>query len=473
MSVEVKDTNKSKLKAEWENIGKLYCVYLRRKPVALYFIIIAIILTLFFLMNILLINVAHDDMVYIQSMDSGCTEIFAIFVLIICLMASNLLTDPEISIYPGTVKTRFLSRVLYDFSMIILGAVICMVFHLIDIGILKLLASTGKYVYSEILFDGRTFLLRSVLWIGYLMLGYSMLALIFVISTKLGNIVSVVICGVIIAGCALFWKLTGVNIFAEIYAFYFGDNGASLGFGKAICRIYMTILILFILTYMVMSMIHSWHEESHGEKMAVGLICVVVVLGSYLFIGLSYPDRTNYEAHTLEEDIAAGNVIVNDRIISPGKVDAEKLNHSYETSFADMDFSVGWCEYEQAKACGLISDLENFSQGEMLVRIVADNVTYKDISVFDNFISDVGVDIVDSRYVLTMPGRVLMYDDFLSSMDGALGNQAEALPYEAADQFTTTLSYCQVYIIYHDEDMMSSEEIMSYDVSTRYISYLP
>ena len=256
---------------------------------------------------------------------------------------------------------------------------------------------------------------------------------------------------------------------------------------------------------MVMFMVHSWHENSKVQLVIAIMLCYFVALGTFLMsadVSFDTSDSvsaTQIEESTLEEDRTAGKVIVNDRIIKPGKVEAEKLNDSFEgferegqsgqsgyQDFFGMGFSVGWCEYEQAKASGLISASQSLAPGEMLVRVVANNDYYgvqgdgagasndTHIPVFDRFITDLGVDIVDSKYVVTLPKRVLLYDDFLSSMDRILGSQAVTAPSVLTEYGTNTLRYCQVYIIYHMEDVDSPAQIQNYDmVDVPYTWYLP
>lgn len=478
MSVEVKKANRSKASEEWNNIGKLYHVYLRQQKVVVFYITVAVFMVVSTLATLIYTNQANGEMNYIQGMSSGLTLIITLYVFIICGVSTNILTNPAISIYPGTVKTRFFARVLYDTSMITFGVVSSMLFHLAGIGILKLFAGTGKYIYNEILFDGKTFLMRSALWLGYLMMIYFAFVLVHVIATRLGDKAMLIICGITVLAAILIWRFGYYNVFLKILAFY---RGADLGFGTAICRILVTTIILFILACIAMSMVHSWHENSNVQMVInIGLVYVAMMLGGMTMFLDEKTSEREYFTTTLEEDIN-NEVIVNDRIIKPGKVDAVLLNDSYENtkpestyydSLMDMGFSVGWCEYEEAKEAGLIGQEVSFGEGEMLVRVVAPNAGYKDIKIFEKFITDLGVDIVDNKYVLTLPERVLLYDDFLTSMDSILGSQAEAV--SGIEEFDGTLSYCQVYIIYHAEDMKASEEIMSYDVVvSSHTWYLP
>ncbi len=481
MSVEVKN-NRSKLAAEWNNIGKLYRIHLRQEKIIVFYIITAVFMLAASLAILLLEKESSSEMNYIQGMSSGLTLIITIYVLICSGTTSNILTNPSISIYPGTVKTRFIARVLYDVSKIAFGVCNGMLWNLAGIGIYKLLGSTGKYVYNELMFDGKTFLMRSALWLCYLLLVYFVFVLLHVIGTRIGDKAMLFVCCIAAIAVILIWQLGYYSIFLKVNAFY---KGANLGFGTAICRILVTTAILFILACLVMSTVHSWHENSKVQMgITIGLVYIVVIFGT---ITLTFEEKTSereYFTTTLEEDIAESKVIVNDRIIKPGKVDAVKLNDNYETakpeseyyeSFMDMGFSVGWCEYEKAKEAGLIGQNETFGEGEMLVRVVAPNDWYgDDLVIFDKFISELGVDIKDSRYVLTFPERVLLYDDFLTSMDSILGSQAVTVPTEIQELINGTLSACQVYIIYHAEDMISSEEIMSYDVcDTSHTWYLP
>lgn len=477
MSVEVKNTERSRAAAEWSNIGKLYRVQLRQQKGIFIFMLFTSLMLVASLAKIILVN-ASDDWVYIQGGSSGITFVISVYVLIMYGIASNVLTNPSISMYPGTVKTRFLSRVFFDGSVILTGVVFSMLMHLVNIGILKLLSNTGRYVYGEILFDGTAFLMRSALWLGYLLLGYFLFLLFHVIGTKIGDKALLITCAVVMAAMAIGAKFGLPNIFLKIYNYY---AGANLGLGAAMCRILVTIVVLFLLAYMIVSTVHSWHENSKIQiGVAIGLCYIAMMVGSLsIFSEVEQSSAREYVVNTLEEDITTGQVVVNDRIIRPGKVDAIKLNDSYENVWPESDwmdagFSVGWCEYDQAKEVGLIDESRALASGEMLVRVVAPNDTYKDVSIFDGFITDLGVDIVDSSYVLTMPKRMLVYDDFLASMNHILGAQIEVVSGEAAEEMLSTLSCCQVYIIYHEEDVENAEELHSYDAC--YVShtwYLP
>lgn len=499
MSMEVKDTSRSKSAAEWHNIGKLYRVYMRQQRVVWFFCLMAGMMMIGSIFKIFLITVdttTANDGIYVHGMSSGFTVAATFYIFVLCGTAVNILTNPVMSLYPGTVKTRFTARILYDCSVMFLITVIAILFHMGTMGVLRLLACTGKYVYSEILFDGKTFFMRAVLWLAYLYMLYFAFILFHTIGTKIGDRTLVIVCFLVFCGGILAWKLGYLGVFGRIYRFYMGAN---LGFGTALCRVLVTLLILICLSYMVMSMVHSWHENSKVQLVIAIMLCYSAAMGTFVMsadVSFDTSDSvsvTQIEESTLEEDRTAGKVIVNDRIIKPGKVEAQKLNDSFESGaqsgyqdFFGMGFSVGWCEYEQAKASGLISASQSLAPGEMLVRVVANNDYYgvqgdgvgdsndTHIPVFDRFITDLGVDIVDSKYVVTLPKRVLLYDDFLSSMDRILGSQAVTAPSVLTEYGTDTLRYCQVYIIYHTEDMDSPALIQNYDmVDTPHTWYLP
>lgn len=505
MSMEVKsinendNKNRSRHAAEWHNIGKLYRVYMRQQKVGLFLGISAAFMMLCMMLKVILtaVDVTTNDGAYIQGINSGFTMLVMLYTMVLCGIAANILTNPVISIYPGTVKTRFLARIFYDCSIIILAVALAILFHFAGMGIFRLLAYTGKCVYSEILFDGKTFLMRSLLWLGYLFMLYFAFMLFHIIATKIGDTVLVIVCSLLFLALLVAWKLGYISVFNEIFLFYMG---AGIGFGTALCRILVTVIILFGLSYAVMLTVHSWHESSKVHLGVSTILCYVIGMGVFMTSLLVFEESdaenenvgTIYTS-TLEEDRMTGKVIVNDRIIRPGKVDAKKLNASYESermpdayyaSLLEMGFSVGWCEYEQAKTTGLISDSQSLASGEMLVRVVANNDAYgvqgeetendTYVPLFDRFIADLGVDIVDSEYVITFPKRVLLYDDFLTSMDRMLGRQAVTVPYIFANGSEETLRYCQVYIIYHAEDMDASEQIQNYDmVNGPYTWYLP
>ena len=203
MSMEVRDTSRSKSAAEWQNIGKLYRVYMRQQRVAWFFCLVAGIMMIGSIFKIFLITVdttTANDGIYVHGMSSGFTVAATFYIFVLCGTAVNILTNPVMSLYPGTVKTRFTARILYDCSVMFLITVIAILFHMGTMGVLRLLACTGKYVYSEILFDGKTFFMRAVLWLAYLYMLYFAFILFHTIGTKIGDRTLVIVCFLVFCG---------------------------------------------------------------------------------------------------------------------------------------------------------------------------------------------------------------------------------------------------------------------------------
>lgn len=391
------------------------------------------------------------------------------------LMTVNILSKAEISMYPGTVKTRMTAKLLFDFTQlsgVFLGLVIS---NGLMLSVLRVLAGQNKGMVSCVLFDWKTMLIRSAVSLAYCMCIYCIGVLISVMSAKLNDcvfcIVYIVIMFIWIIFCATFQVQ---HIISPVMDFYCADG---MGFIAILAKTLVTSLVCLVVSYLIAGTIHSWKEHSKTRVGFSGAFLYIIFFGtiiSLVFGNDGYEimkdvaEADSVQA-SLEKDIAENKVIVKDRVITPGEIDVSKLSSSAEevvqptgSSLFDMDYSVGWCDYDMAKERGLIPEDYALEKGSLLVRTVAVNTEYAGMSLWTEYVENACLDILDSEYRLTIPEKHIVYDgmfglfdNFLKEGERPIDKVEDILIYDPC--YDPCYNTC-FFIVYHKEDIKEDPE---------------
>lgn len=479
----------SRAKANWQNICKLYRVQWEQAKAGLMMIagaavllcILGIVLYIFVPMTG---EEALDYVTGIPDLYSGAVMATMIYSFV---MGMAVVTNPAITMLPGTVRNRFISKILYDVSILVLGLASISLVHLVNVGVVKLLASKGIIGVGKVLFDFSVFARRMVFLLAVFFLLYQSFVFFVVLSTRLGAAVTIAVIGAVML-------FVTASLFTGTYNIAYGMLRAVtkavnyLVSGQSLLRIFGAALIFLLLSYGVVLSMRSWPQDSKVLKFVqavavYGLVMVVTFAGFMpdveiemegedWYSEMDVVEQSRIETSILEEDLAKQKVIVSDGVITPGQVDAQVLNESFfenqfgdNGSMGDLSCSLGWCEYEEAKRCGLISKDTSIPEGSMLVRIVAGNDRYAGTYIYEDFIHDLDFDIVNGKYKVTLPDKELVYDDFMDSMDVWQSFNADKNSVDKKVSAWSTLELVQIYIVYHNGDMIHEEDLEKFNMS--------
>lgn len=475
MSVEVMEEVKvSSGKAEWENVKKLYQFqWIQRWSWLMAMAVVAVI----GLIGTIIDRLFYKPSSWYLMIGSGNSfGAYAFIILIImCIFGANILTAPNLTMYPGTVRTRFISRILFDYSLLCSGAVCFMAAHLLGMGVTKIIAKAGGPIWEYVMFDWKTFLMRGTLCLAYFILVYNFFILLYCLAVKAGPKYSLTGLAVImVTGGVLLYKGVLLKILVKLWGFYMEKD---MGYTAALVRVLGSAAVFLLLAYCIVMLIHSWREDMKGIiGFALVMMYVFSIMGIMLKSGDGTSEMVNIESGcgNLEQDIKDGMAITSDRIIHAGKLDGNKVNFNKNNAgefYDDLDdlvCTIGWIELEEAKENHLVpKDLQVASEN-VYVRIIADNSKYKDKYMYQGIIDNIQVDFVDGECRLKLGSKAVVYDKFLTAFDSVLGKNATTVQWSSMseDVMSSVLQQCQIYICYHKEDMINAQAIQNYFFDT-------
>lgn len=475
MSVEVMEETKiGRGKAEWENIKKLYGFqWVQRWSWLAAMAVVAIV----GLIGTIIDRCFYKPASWYMMIGSGNSfGVYTVIILIIiCVFGANILTAPNLTMYPGTVRTRFISRILFDYSMLCSGAVCFMAAHLLGMGVTKIIAKAGGPIWEYVMFDWKTFLMRGTLCLIYFIFIYNFFILIYCLAVKAGPRYSMIGLAVImVTGGVLLYKGVLLKILMKLWSFYMEKD---MGYFTALVRVLGSAAVFLLLAYCIVMKIHSWREDMKGIiGFALIIMYIFSIMGTIMMTDNGGSQWENIESGSgnLEQDIKDGIVITSDRTIHAGKLDGNKVNfdksnaREFYDDFDELVCTIGWIELEEAKENHLVPQDLQVNLGDVYVRIIADNSKYKDKYMYQGIIDNIQVDFGDGECKLKLGSKAVVYDKFLTVFDSVLGKNAETVQWSSIseDAMTSVLQQCQIYICYHKEDMTNAQAIQNYFFDT-------
>ncbi len=462
---------KKDMEAFWENVIRLYKVNLQlRKKLVIYTVIAGIVLS--FLSCIFWILSSKD----IYSADGfpnvGGVVIFIAILAIVCT-EQNIFDNDEISMLPGNVASRVLSRIMCDLSMIIQAAICDAAIHLASLIICFVLKNLGVVNIAAIMFDWKGFLCKLVYAAALCVAVYMLFAIIYGLLARFGIIRVLIVTGVLIVTVSIYVSANTSRvkaILSDISGFL-----SKIGAYNNILLVLAVIIVMSAFVWLISKSVHEWKKEDK-RYIIVGLliayyIIIPVTLFLYWFPAIT-DDMYDGSGYTLEKDIKEGKVLYKDDIISVGKVSAAELNKSYTNTkqiggetLEDMGMSIYFCEYNDAKRGGLIPADTILADGQMYIRTIASNEKYNDKYIYQNFIDSVKFTIDNGEYNLSYDKKIVLVDNYMGIFDIiVMGDDQPYFSYDLSGYSTT-------YIVYRANDIKDKDNLM--DIGGDLRMYLP
>lgn len=424
MSMEVKKTNK------WNNIVQL--VKLRWQ----------IVFERVWLAPFLAMFVADFVMATTRGLHKGGAFLYDygslenLFIVIsmakILSRAWNILIEKEVSVFPGTIQTRYCSRILYDLSeiffwifMVTLENIVITIY--LQSGILS--GCAGVWINLAMFAKKVFFLLFAMLFL------YSLIVLLVTIKERIGNVAFYV---VFIIGCIL---ILVTNSFAKVGGSWIYTG--TISYGTVMCFFLIGALLFFGIGFLLARGLKVWRvDHTKGDKVFSSLLIVCLIFGT-AFLGVvavkeehTPPSATQ---QTIIKDEKKGKIFVKDTVFFIGKIDLDKLDDSKESSASIIRCGIGvqWYSLKEAKEAGVVEDDFTVKPGTICSRMVIKNNALLGKKYGKAFVNQLEYVIEDSKYVLKNRGKSWFTSSYLDyfDTDGIYGD-------------------CDVYLIYSDEEKM-------------------
>lgn len=468
MSVELDAKNKSGgFRAECDNICRLYHLQLIQKKVYPFGILVFLclslaIISIFSQTSLIFFN---EDVDYIRGTGNTIWIYLLVFVLYIACSDYNILSAENLSIYPGTVRTRFISRLLFDYTIFFASITCCILCRILGAGITNFIIMLTGNDGIQAFFDLKSLLLRAIACLCYILLIHGFYVLFFVAATKIGmknTAISLVLLGTL---SLFFLKFTPLYEWIKSFAMFYVYE--DLGLANVVLRTLLTTALLLIISFAIMSTIHAWKDHNQKELLAISILYSYILLMAITIGGSILLEKQSYSCAFPEEGLE--NMIQNKELIShdykiqAGVSDGGLLEQSCTendddfTTIAGMDANIAWMNLDKAAKLGMVPKNTSLAEGEMLVRIVASDYKYKGINLYENFINGINFNISNSKCTLKIDKNIIIYDDFLSAVDAILGNDIDKIG-DFGDKYFTIES-CQIYVIFNKGDIIKPKKL--------------
>lgn len=423
MSMEVKKTNK------WNNIVQL--VKLRWQ----------IVFERVWLAPFLAMFVADFVMATTRGLHKGGAFLYDygslenLFIVIsmakILSRAWNILIEKEVSVFPGTIQTRYCSRILYDLSeiffwifMVTLENIVITIY--LQSGILS--GGAGVWINLAMFAKKVFFLLFAMLFL------YSLIVLLVTIKERIGNVAFYVAFAV---GCVL---LLVISLFAKVRKIWMHAGDAS--YASVMCFFLIGTFLCFGIGFLLTKGIKVWRvDHTKGDKMFSSFLIVCFIFGIAFFgVVAVREEQVNLVTteQTVVEEQKKQKVFVKDTVFPVGEIDLDALEESIDdVSLPRCSIMVHWVALKDAKEAGIVESDFTVEPGTICSRMVANYSKLYGKKFGKAFVNQLQYVIEDSKYVLKNRGKSWFTSSYLDyfDTDGIYGD-------------------CDVYLIYSDEEKM-------------------
>lgn len=423
MSMEVKKTNK------WNNIVQL--VKLRWQ----------IVFERVWLAPFLAMFVADFVMATTRGLHKGGAFLYDygslenLFIVIsmakILSRAWNILIEKEVSVFPGTIQTRYCSRILYDLSeiffwifMVTLENIVITIY--LQSGILS--GCAGVWINLAIFAKKVFFLLFAMLFL------YSLIVLLVTIKERIGNVAFYVAFAV---GYVL---LLVISLFAKVRKIWMHAGDAS--YASVMCFFLIGTFLCFGIGFLLTKGIKVWRvDHTKGDKMFSSFLIVCFIFGIAFFgVVAVREEQVNLVTteQTVVEEQKKQKVFVKDTVFPVGEIDLDALEESIDdVSLPRCSIMVHWVALKDAKEAGIVESDFTVEPGTICSRMVANYSKLYGKKFGKAFVNQLQYVIEDSKYVLKNRGKSWFTSSYLDyfDTDGIYGDG-------------------NVYLIYSDEEKM-------------------
>ena len=456
MSMEVKKKN------AWSNVKHLIALRWRNGNFVrelIVFLGVALALDLFILISTWLFskgNASDWNCVVKYGTIENC--FLVIYTVRRLFRVSSVLSEDGVSMYPGTVKTRNISRILSDWLLLAAFVAADTVLNLLVTGGYRLLAEvTGDYA-KVLVIDSYGWVVVFT-FVGILTI-YSVLLLLQTLYERVGALA-------FWSGAFLIMAYIFVELRTPLCVF-----GAGIGLaqhfvcgGNIPARLLLLLLIIFavcmFLSFLAVRGIRSWKREKAYGGVALCFI-VFTTLFFFVFIGvvdLNTEGRSDFGENTLEQKVEAGEYLVEDS--KQKLVIDHAMTKKLERSMDNMpsDYNIQWISLEDAKKAKIVDENVSLQPNEICIRTVVKNSEVQGTSLTKGFLN-AKLTVEDGAYRIKEPLRVVLHNNYLSVLQYIFLSEKERQNLEDVQGYEVS-RYLGYFILYNKEDVAEKDVPMS------------
>lgn len=458
-----------KKKDEWKNIIKLIILRWKNGKFVFWFLVFfgfCLAVGLFSLKSLWMSGgYAVDDWVMLENYGGFGNFAIVFFMAGILFCTGSVLNEDSVGMYPGTVKTRYISRILSDWLFLLVFVAGVSLLNLLQTaGYMWMAKRTGNF--AGVLISGN-FGWGILLTLLCILALYSVILFLQTLYERVGAGKFWIGAGIVIVYVMLELKtsLCILQIILGSIHHFICQKGQIPARIALVCGV--VLLVFMVLSFCLVRGIHSWKKENnYGGKFVLRFFVLFV---SYLVLGICFKDygysRENMSMRgTLEQQIENGNYLVEDTVQSfvLDQNVSKKLNQSMND--LETDLSIGWVSLEQAKKVGIVP--ENFSLGsqKICIRTVVNNLEVQGTSLTKGFLNAT-LNVTDGTYQIKQPLKVILNNNYLSLFTNLFLSEEERGYLEELknENLGNFLGY---FIVYNQEDIPEDEVPMSMDAGS-------
>lgn len=393
----------------WSNIRNLTKIQLKQYRILIYSIMA--ISTLYPVWNVwssVTATLSGETVPWrIHSLDTSMNALFILgIVLMIC--SYNILSKDEISMFPGTVKSRYYSTLLAHHILILIFVLASIWIYLMQVLSLWAFCHFYEGIIPGSLFNLHYFGYGVIRYMGLLLAVYGISSLLFILLERFRPMIvygTILVCGIFVS----YLSYTGyIKGFVQEMIDLFTGEGYS--FGMLIIFLVLIWAVCLLLSLGVVRTVKAW-GRSDRKRLSITVmvlcvaLCMFVIFGAVSSVvdGYDYTfDLAQFEQitdHRIETTVDVSELSEEERLNLDFyrmqwkyPVDTDEKEYSAEDRTNDIEyFSEGVfgslaCSASQAKEYGLTFDESRLDQDHVIMLLGSQSLTYTGKDLGENLL---------------------------------------------------------------------------------------
>lgn len=455
MSMEVKKMD------EWRNIKKLIALRWRNRSFVrsfLCFLGVSLVMESLLVFSLWKSGGYHVDS-WTNLTTYGGFENFAIIVFVagILLRMGSVLNEDSVGMYPGLVRTRYISRILSDWLLMAVFIVENGLLNLVVTGAYALMAKvTGNF--GKVLMLGNIGV-AMILTFLFVLAIYSVILFLQTLYERIG-VVKFWIGTLVVIVLVFLELLTPFCIFDLMCE----TMNQFLQQGNSLVKVGIVSFVVFVV-FMIFSLwlvqgIRSWKKENAtgGKMIACCLVLFVVGFGAAISMTDTGVYEWNFSEGTLEQQIENGDYFAEDSV-QTCVVDHKIMKNLNQQIEQDVTFSIQWVSLEEAKKLGIANQDLSLQKNEICIRTVVKNCEVQGTSLTEGFLN-AKLTIENGQYQVKEPLKVVLQNNYLRLFTNQFLSDEDIHNLEKMED-SNLANFLGYFVIYNEEDIAESAVPMS------------
>lgn len=395
---------------ELKNIKKLVKLQLKQKLQLLLFVVV--MLSIFCISSIynFFNTLGESGNNFILDINGNNLIISILFIPFLSLLSTNILSNNEIKMYPGTIRTRYISRLITDHICIVLSYFVILSINIVLDLIAVIAKLFGKPLNISGLFDIKYWIMGFVIYVS---LGFMVYMCIAFINTVFSKIPALGIIAIALFVYMLFKnKIFDFNEFIyNVKTFYFSPN---IGIGTIAIRALITWFVFLIFGYLLTFVIKSWDDEFPQFK-----IMVTWIIELFIFTITAtniYFESSNETSEPIDYSTDKYSYTKEYYMDIPKDVSTNELQLDYDIEKYDYPIYVASFSYNEAVKYGLIDKSIEIPDGKMFVRLYSPKILVNNKEINKNLLDSIEIDLKNETVNFTEDYRIYLTNNFLGNL---------------------------------------------------------